>query len=102
MGPSKAATLETASPISHPSASPDARRARQGFDMAVRYLRAMEPTDAVRELVARAERLEAEMDAWSEVPPTVEARDAAVRRALSIQVAVLSLARRRPRGAAIG
>ena len=76
------------------AAAAGANRARHAVDLALHCLEVLEPSEEVRDLVERGERLKLEIDHWSSLPPTPETRDEVMRSAVSMQVAALTLVRR--------
>jgi hypothetical protein len=69
-------------------------RARHAVDVALRCLRERDQNERVRALALRAETLRSEIEQWQTVPPSIEVREGAMQRALTIHLEAVALARK--------
>jgi hypothetical protein len=81
-------------PAGRPAASFSSERARHAVDVALKCLRQREQDERVRALARRAETLRNEIEAWHAEPPSIEAREGAMMRALSIHLEAVALSRK--------
>jgi hypothetical protein len=77
-----------------PTSSFSSDRARHAVDVALKCLRDREQNERVRALALRAETLRNEIEAWRLQPPSMEVREGAMLRALSIHLEAVALARK--------
>jgi hypothetical protein len=71
--------------------------ARDAIEIVLRRLGDLPPSPEVKDLRAKAEEYLCEVDGWSTSPPTAEARDKLMKRALGLHVEVARLERKEPR-----
>jgi hypothetical protein len=70
-------------------------RARHAVDVALKCLREREQNERVRAVAQRAETLRNEIERWRIEPPSMEAREGAMLRALSIHLEAVALSRKK-------
>lgn len=83
----------------HEERSAAAIRLERAIDSAIEVLGRLERTKSVRDLAVRASELREQIRAWPVAPPARDAREAAMRSALSIHLAALALLREGSRAA---
>jgi hypothetical protein len=81
-------------PAGRPATSFTSDRARHAVDVALKCLRQREQDERVRALARRAEMLRNEIERWHAEPPSMEVREGAMLRALSIHLEAVALSRK--------